>query len=48
MPIWLFFKPDIENLAFLTCLAFFQRPKKAGRNLAFDEFFEMFGFISNI
>jgi len=29
-------------------LAFFQRPKKAGRNLAFAEFFEMFGFISNI
>jgi len=32
---------------FLTCLAFFQRPNKAGQNLALSAF-DMFGFISNI
>ena len=43
-----FLKANCENLAFLTCLAFFSKTKKAGRNLAFSAFFEMFGFISNI
>ena len=34
-----FLKLHCENLAFLTCLTFFQRPKKGGRNLAFSDFF---------
>ena len=43
-----FLKPDSENLAFFNVFALlFQRPKKSGRNRAFAQFFEMFGFISN-
>ena len=42
-----FLKPDCENLAFLTCLAFFQRPERAGQIWLFLEFFLKFGFISN-